>query len=291
MDCFCRHPIITGFPDGFSIFCLITCKIQVVSNQNLPKPEYIIPVTDCHNDEWLVLENHLSWEEPAPIGQDKYNYPHKYLWYQIRSYLVKDDEAESLIHWLKNQHFMGRWFPERHDRYQVFSREYYWSPAYHFFDNPYYGGRDWEKVHDRVNRSRTIAHVLPTSEGHIWESGADYENQPSYLAPREYMYSAMKLQYSKNIGEWLNENGQVVCCDPSVRKRGSSVLMVKKDFFQQFLSENNLKIFWTCLGEKNIHGTSFSRKQFPKGFELSGVYTLNGGNVEGKITTIIKGAQ
>jgi hypothetical protein len=263
----------------------------LVSNQNLPKPEYIIPVTDCHNDEWLVLENHLSWEEPAPIGQDKYNYPHKYLWYQIRSYLVKDDEAESLIHWLKNQHFMGRWFPERHDRYQVFSREYYWSPAYHFFDNPYYGGRDWEKVHDRVNRSRTIAHVLPTSEGHIWESGADYENQPSYLAPREYMYSAMKLQYSKNIGEWLNENGQVVCCDPSVRKRGSSVLMVKKDFFQQFLSENNLKIFWTCLGEKNIHGTSFSRKQFPKGFELSGVYTLNGGNVEGKITTIIKGAQ
>jgi CheY-like chemotaxis protein len=31
MDCFCRHPIITGFPDGLSIFYLITCKIQVIT--------------------------------------------------------------------------------------------------------------------------------------------------------------------------------------------------------------------------------------------------------------------
>lgn len=186
---------------------------------------------------------------------------------------------------------MGRWFPERHDRYQVFSREYYWSPAYRFFDNPYYGGYNWEKVYDRLNRDKVIAHVLPTSEGYIWESGSDYESQPSYLAPREYMYSAMKLQYSKNIGEWLNENGQVVCFDLSVRQGGSSALIVKQNFIQEFLSKNNLKIFWTCLGEKNIYGTSFSGKRFSKWLELSGVFTLNNGNVEGEIKPIIKEAQ
>lgn len=268
-----------------------TYENWLVSDQNLPKPECIISVIDSDNDEWLVLENHLSWEESVPIGQDKYDYPRKHLWYQIRSYLVKDDESESLIHCLKDQHFMGRWFPEGHDRYQVFSREYYWSPAYHFFDNPYYGGNDWEKVYDRINRSNVIAHVLPTSEGHIWESGADYENQPSYLAPRECMYLGMKLQYSKNIGEWLNENGQVVCFDPSVRQGGSSALIVKKDFFQNFLMKNNLKIFWTCLGKKNIYGTSFGGERFSKWLELSGVYTLNDGSVEGEIKPIIKRAQ
>lgn len=266
-----------------------THKNWLVSNENLPKPEYIIPFNDSNNDEWLVLENHLSWEEPVPIGQDKYNYPRKHLWYQIRSYLVKDEEAESLICWLNDQHFMGRWFPEGHDQYQVFSREYYWSPAYHFFDNPYYGRGSWEKVHDRKNRSSTIAQVLPTSEGHIWESGADYENQPSYLAPREYMYSAMKLKYSKNIGEWLSEDGQIVCFDPSVRGGDSSALMVKRDFFQQFLAENNLRILWTCLGEKNIHGTAFSGNQFSKWLELSGVYTLTDVCIEGKMTDFING--
>lgn len=206
----------------------------LVSDQHLPKPECIIPITDSENEEWLVLENYLSWEEPVPVGKDKYDYPRKHLWYQIRSYLVKDDEAENLIHWLKDQHFMGGWFPEGHDRYQVFSREYYWSQAYQFFDNPYYGGNDWEKVYDQLSLDNVIAHVLPTSEWHRWESGADYKNQPSYLAPREYMYSAMKLQYSKNIGEWLNENGQVVCFDPSVRQGCPSSLIAKKDFFKIF---------------------------------------------------------
>ena len=199
-----------------------------------------------------------------PIGQDKYVYPRKHLWFQVRSYLVKDEEAESLICWLNDQHFMGKWFPEGHDQYQVFSREHYCSPAYHFFCNPYYGRGAWEKVHDRKNRSSSIAQVLPTSEDHIWESGADYENQPSYLAPREYMYSAMKLKYSKNIGEWLSEDDQIVCFDPSVRGGDSSALVVKRDFFQQFLAENNFRILWTCLGEKNIDSTTFSGPLFLK---------------------------
>jgi len=262
----------------------------LVSKQNLPKPECIISITGSDNEEWLVLENHRSWEEPVSIGQDKYHYPRKHLWYQIRSYLVRDDDEEFLINWLKGQHFMGGWFPEGHDRYQVFSREYYWSPAYHFFDNPWYGENNWEKVCDRINESKVIAHVLPTSEGHIWESGADYENQPSYFAPHEYMYLAMKLQYSKNIGEWLSEDGQIVCYDPSVRQGGSSALIVKKDFFQNFLIKNNLKIFWTCLGEKNIYGTTFSEKRFSRWLELSGVYTFNNGRIEGKIKPIIKSA-
>ncbi len=259
----------------------------LVSDQNLPKPSSIICDADSNNDEWLVLEKNLSWEEPVPVGQDKYHYPLKHLWYQIRSYLVKDNEADSLIHWLKEQHLTGRWFPEGNDRYQVFSREYYWSPAYRFFDNPYYGENDWEKVCDPINRSNVIGHVLPTSEGYRWESGTDNDKQLSYLALREYVYSSMKLQYSKNIGEWLSAEGQIVCCDPSVRQGGPSVLKVKKAFLQEFLSKNNLKIFWTCLGEKNIYGASFSEKKFPRGLELSGVYTLNNGRIEGEIKPII----
>ena len=260
----------------------------LISDNILPQPAHIISLADSNTDEWLVLENHLSWEESVPLGEDKFDYPRKYLWYQIRSYLVKDEEAEKLIKWLTTQHFMGPWFPESHDRYQVFSREYYWSPAYQYFDKPYYGGYDWERVYEKEDRDNVIAHVLPTAEGHIWESGADYENQPSYLSPRKYMFLGMNLQYSKNIGEWLNENGQVVCFDPSVKDRGSSVLIVKKDSFQKFLQENKLTIFWTCLGEKNIYGTSFSGKHYSQWLELSGVYTLKNGSLEGEIRPIIK---
>ena len=258
------------------------------SSKNLPDPELIISLNDSNNGEWLVLERHLSWEEPVPVGQDKFNYLRKYLWYQLRSYLIKETEAECLIDWLKDKNLMGRRFPEGHDRYQVFSREYYWSPAYHFFDNPYYGGQEWKRVYDPTNQNKIVAHVLPTSERHIWESGADYESQPSYFAPREYIYSGMNLKYSNHIGEWLNEDRKVICLDPSARQGGPSVLLVNKYFFQKFLSENHLKIIWTCLGEKNIHGNSFRGQQFPRGIQLSGYYTLSNGNIEGTIRPFVR---
>ena len=307
----CSHSVIgTIHPMGhFAILtCLLKPKIRgfrsgtnyndwkyknedwLVRDNDLPKPEDIISLTDSNAHEWLVLENHLSWEEPAPIGQDKYNYPRKHFWYQIRSYFVKEEDKEELLAWLNTQHFMGRWFPERHDRYQVFSREYYWSPAYQYFDKPYYGGYDWEEVLDE-NRDNVIAHVLPTAEGHIWESGSDYENQPSYLSPRRLMFLKMNLQYSNNIGEWLSETGEVIVMDLSVIDGGSANLIVKKDTLQRFLKKNKLSIFWTCLGEKNIYGTSFSGKQYSQRLELSGVYALKNGNVKGEITPIIKGIQ
>jgi hypothetical protein len=218
----------------------------LVRDNDLPKPEDIISLTDSNVHEWLVLENHLSWEEPVPIGQDKYNYPRKHLWYQIKSYLVKEEDKEGLLAWLNTQHFMGRWFPESHDRYQVFSREYYWSPAYQYFDKAYYGGYDWEEVIDE-NRDNVIAHVLPTAEGHIWESGADYENQPSYLSPRRLMFLKMNLQYSNNIGEWLSEAGEVIVKDMSIINGGSSNLIVKKDALQKFLPGSRYfceSLFW-----------------------------------------------
>ncbi|MGP0592797.1 hypothetical protein ACTRXD_09710 [Nitrospira sp. T9] len=253
------------------------------SHQNLPDPVSVIYDNATVNSDWLVLKRHLSWEESVPIGKDDLHFPRKHLWYHIRSYLVKEDEYDSIIHFLQDQQFSGDWLHERNDRYQVFSREFFWSPAYQFFKKPYYDGGDWDEVNDPGNRSKVIGHVLPTSEGYRWQSGADYESQPSFLAPCEIFYLYLNLQYSKNMGEWLSKEGQVVCFDPSVGKGGPSALNVQKTFLQQFLSGNNLKIFWTCFGEKNIYGTSFSGTRFPRGLELSGIYTLNNGQIEGEI--------
>jgi len=202
---------------------------------------------------------------------------------------VEESAVDTLIDYLKTQTLGGRWFPEGHESYQVFSREYYWSPAYRYFDNPYYGGNGLEDIYDRSPSGRLIGSVLPTSEGHQWESGTDSEIQPPYLAPREYMFSKMKLKYSDKVGQWVDDAGQVICFDPSVRYQTSSCLVVRKDRFIRFLEENKLIVLWTCLGEKNIYGT-MRTESYPKWLEISGVYFMNNGVVEGHMNVSKKGA-
>ena len=261
----------------------------IVSEENLPDSKDIIDVADTKNVKWLTLERHLNWEEPVPIGHETYEYPHKYLWYQIRSYFVSEEQADKLISWAKEQHFMGGWLPEGNMQYQVFIREYYWSPAYHFFDNPYYGRSNWEKVRGKNDYERILGEVMVTTEGHFWETGGNYENQPSYLAPREYMYSRMQLQPSKNIGEWFNTQGEIICFDPSSKQGSASCLSVRKDSLLQFLEENNLRIFWTCLGEKQIYGDFNHKIKTNNWLELSGVYTLVDNEVVGSINPLVQG--
>ncbi|WP_029331272.1 hypothetical protein [Gillisia marina] len=75
----------------------------------------------------------------------------KELWFHIRSYLVKDKDVEfnSFKDWTNEQEFMGRWIPESGGRYEMFSREYYCSPAQDYFMSEYYGGSEWTKVYDK----------------------------------------------------------------------------------------------------------------------------------------------
>lgn len=247
-----------------------------------------IAVTDLGGTKWLVLENHQGWEGEVPLGVEKYDYPHKHIWMMLKSVLVREEDFKILYDWLQDKHFMGRWFPEGRDgQYEIFAREYYWSPAYQYFlDNYYYSGEQWKEVSERYPKNNRICDVLPTSERHIWETGSNHDDAPNYLAPVAFIFHRMGLQYSKDIGVWVNEASEIICFDPSVKYGGSSCLLVKEAEFEKFLLENNLHIIWTCLGQKMILDGLSSR--FPAGLEFSGIFTLDGeGVLQGGITQIV----
>src|SRR5690606_10398169 len=50
----------------------------------------LIEATDLSDNKWVVLESHSSFKEPKPIGEIPWVKPNKEVWYQVRSYLVKD---------------------------------------------------------------------------------------------------------------------------------------------------------------------------------------------------------
>lgn len=252
----------------------------------LPKMEEIIQVKDDMGEEWLVLEGYPSWSEPKKIGEEKWAQPHKELWCHIRSYLVKDDEYDSFKDWAIEQEFMGRWMPESGDRYEMFSREYYWSPAQDYFMTEYFGGTEWTEVHDRKS-GEYVAEVNVTAQGFLWEEEFDKSKEEtiSFLKPSTLIHKGMDLKYSQREGEFIDNSEVAQCFAPNVYHDSKSYLLVRKSSFLKFLNENKLKVVWTILGEKQIIGGRSFGTEYHGRLEISGAYYLENEELNGTINT------
>jgi hypothetical protein len=234
----------------------------------------------------LVLEAYPSWSEPKKIGEEKWDQPHKELWCHIRSYLIKEDEFNSFKDWAIQQEFMGRWMPESGDRYEMFSREYYWSPAQDYFMTEYYGGTEWTEVHDRES-GEYVAEVNVTAQGFLWEEEFDKSKEEtiSFLKPSTVIHNGMDLKYSLREGAFIDNSGVVQCMAPNVYHDSKSYLLVREQSFLKFLNENKLKIVWTILGEKQIIGGRSFGNGYPGRLELSGAYYFNKEELKGAVNT------
>jgi len=168
----------------------------------------------------------------------------------------------------------------------MFSREYYWSPAYKFFQKEYYDGNEWKKVHGQHD-DKTVTKVLVTTESFVWEEEFDYSKEETirFLKPCSRIYENMNLGYSDKEGIFIDETNEIICFDPSVYYNCKSFLIIKKARMMEYLKENDLQIIWTVLGEKNITGIDSSRDKDMRWLEISGVYCLTDGAIEGKIHT------
>ncbi|MGQ1788520.1 AVAST type 2 anti-phage system protein Avs2 [Saccharicrinis sp. GN24d3] len=252
----------------------------------LPNMGEMIQLKDEKGEEWLVLEGFPSWSEPKKIGEEKWDQPHKELWCQIRSYLVKDDEFNSFKDWAVRQNFMGRWMPESGDRYEMFSREYFWSPAQEYFMTEYYGGTEWSDVHDKES-GEYIAKVNVTAQGFLWEEEFDKSKEEtiSFLKPSTVVHKGMNLKYSQREGEFIDKSKVIQCFSSNVYHNSKSYLLVRKDSFLKFLNENKLKIVWTVLGEKQIIGGRSFSANYPGRLEISGAYYFDQEELKGEINT------
>ena len=256
-------------------------KDWIFKTSELPNPLGMISVFDNKGVEWLVLEIHTSWDEPADIGTDKWEHPHKGLWYQIRSYITQKKEHTTIIKWAKGKNFMGRWMPESGNRYELFSREYYWSRACESFRKQKYREYSWTNINDRESDKR-IGKVAVTTVNFLWEEqfDASKESTISFYKPSEILWNLLGLQYSKIEGQLLNNDGELICFDPYVTHPTPSCLVVRKNDLLKKLEENDLDIFWTVLGEKLIVGGSNQREEYIGRLDISGVVYFDKGKLK-----------
>lgn len=248
---------------------------------DIPSAEPIIELKDAQGYDWLALECYPEWDEPH--GKDDV---YKKLWYQVRSCIIDEDDFSSVYNWAKNQNSGGRWMPECSNRYEMFYREYYWSPAYKYYDAEELTKREiCDKKTDCF-----IANVDLTTINYRWEAEEDHSKDDtlSLLIPSKQLFDGMRMRYADKEGVFLDEAGKVVCFDTGTIDKSENYLLVRKDALMNYLNTHHKKIMWYVLGEKNIIGLHSYRNlpNLPMWLVISGTYTLDEkGKVIGRLRT------
>ncbi len=250
------------------------------SISDLPDPKLLI---ENSSKEWVMLEGHYNITDERLLGNERYSIPQKSFWYIIKSYLVSTAQYETIYKWLLNKNFMNRWMPESHGRYEIFNREYYWSPAYQYFKKEYYGGEQLSKLYDK-EKDKEIGDVIVTTKSYLWEAEYDFskENVVRLLKPCGRIVELLKLSYKNNESYMYSEDGELICFDNSERNSGDSRLYFRKSALMEFLEKHDYKIIWTVLCEKNIMGGDDSDDygNWPTG---SGIYTIINDEITGNL--------
>ena len=237
---------------------------------DVPPAELIIELKDPDGCDWLALECYPDWEEPHCS-----NGVYKKLWYQIRSCIIDEKEFPRVYEWASQQNFGGRWMQECSNRYELFYREYYWSPAYKSYDVSGLTKRD---IYDNIT-NLFISHVELTSIGYLWEAEEDHSKDKSCfcLMPSLQLFDGMGMQYSDEDGVFLNKDGEAICFDVSAIERSNNNLLIRKNALLDYLKIHHKRILWYVLGEKNIIGLHNyqSIPNLPMWLVVSGSYTLD----------------
>ncbi|RLF31438.1 MAG: ATP-binding protein, partial [Thermoplasmata archaeon] len=223
------------------------------TKKDLPAPKHIIQIKDDNNQEWLILEGFIKWEEETPPEYEKYEISIRELWYWVKSYIVKKEDLDKIFKWSKKQNFWGRWMPESHEFYEVFLGEYPSSVAFENLRNNY---NIWIDEIWGENRSLPSP-IVVTDDIYLNEFIYDcsHDGTVTVKLPCKWLVNKLKIKQKYVDGRWFNDKGGLVCLPTKIFEENFlSALLIKKNFLCEFLKENNYGIFWILLGEKRLIG-------------------------------------
>ncbi|MET3535876.1 NACHT domain-containing protein [Chryseobacterium limigenitum] len=242
----------------------------IFDRQDIPNLQDIISITDSDGTEWLVLESSPEWIDPLAEDDDEYSTPRKKFNYFLSSHIVQKDEKQQIIDYLSNRSIRGSGLTEVDTRYQLFSREFYWSEANKFFTD------SWTDLYRSGPPHTYVGKIYKTAIDYSWSEEYDFSKSEriSFFKPTELLFDILDLEYGKQEGYFVNNNNEIICFDPNSSSGTISSLIVRKKELIDALNKNNLDIIWSSLGEKLIFGGDF-RKDWVGNLEISDIIYLD----------------
>ena len=250
----------------------------------LPAITHLPIMTDPETGRnWFVLECFYDWEEPTPPEKDRFNINRRCIWYMLKSYLVRAEDEAVLYEWAKEQHFMGRWMPKSHEQSRIFLGEFFWAPAFEYFNSPYHNHDGWT----RGGSDSLPCDVLVTTDEYMQErQGFDCSIDETILMylPAKWIADKMGLSWRGIEGRFFDPKGNLVVQDPSVRQPGPRALLMDMEYMSALLHNEGYRLVWTLLGEKIIRYAWGKDESWPGRMEISGCMRIKDGSLDGEAT-------
>jgi hypothetical protein len=250
--------------------------------KDLPAIDRLLMPTDpVKGTKYLSLEASATWESKKLPNRQRYDAPFRRIWYILQGYILRSEDVSGFCEWASNQNFYGRWMPESHDTYGLYSGEFFWSPAYAELDRTHRSDAGFKSYDSIRDHKLPCELVVPTTRFNWEGSGFDcsIEGSISAMMPGIFLAEKMKLIVGKDWGTILNDAGRHVAMDPSVNEAGPSALLFEKAALDLFLQSEGLSLVWTLLGAKENVGRSIQRGGE---LRLNGVMTYINDGIEGQ---------
>lgn len=239
--------------------------VQTETNEQWMSKEHQIPkprlmVKDADGSEWIVLTCYDGYKLDAEGGTVKD------LFLFSNAAFIKDTKLEIFGKWAARQNFYGRWMPERRNgSIDYLWNEYPWAETY---KRTLHDVDDWENPGNGSTFKINLSY-----EAQLQEEWIGLDETEMYLKeasmPNHFVMKALNL-YTAERGVVRDKNDNVIVA------RNFSIgimngLAMRKEYLDQYLSDNNLALVFYSLGEKYIiqKGTYQSIGQR---YDLSGAY-------------------
>lgn len=253
---------------------------------DVPDVRKIIEITNPQaKANWLCLDGFVKWETTNPIDEERYEKPRRELWLMIKSYLVNNKDVPQISRWTAKQNFIGRWMPEVVSCYDVLLGEFHWAKPYldqYGNDDEWIGGDESSLIPKKV--------LVPVEEYINEGSGFDCSTDTGIQIkiPSGLLAKKMNLRNALD-GRFYDSEGNLLAFDPSLFEYGPSALLLKRENFIEFLEENQLSIFWTVVGEKQVLDGSWDKGNWKSRLNINGVYWLKADKLNGKLSMTFEG--
>lgn len=237
---------------------MVTNEQWLSENHPIQKPRLM--VKDSDGSEWIVLTCYDGYSLDAEEDTVKD------LFLFSNAAFIKYNELEIFWRWAAMQNFYGRWMPERRNgSIDYLWNEYPWANTYK---------RTLRDVDDWENPGKGATFIINLSyEVQLQEEWIGLDETEMYLKevsmPNHLVMETLNLYTAERGVIRAKSDNTIVARNFSVGKMNG--LAMRKEYLDQYLSDNNLALVFYSLGEKYIiqKGTYQSIGQR---YDLSGAY-------------------